>query len=151
MRPRRIDVEIPAGVDTGNTLRLAGEGEQGDGGAGNLYLEVHVKPHAVFKRKGNDIHADVPLPFTLAALGGEIEVPTLKGTAMLKIPSGTQSNTIFNMKGKGLPSIEGHGTGSQKVRVVVEVPKRLTKKQHELLEQFGKASEESERGAFKIF
>ncbi len=139
-KSRTIEVKIPAGVDTGNTLRITGQGEAGEKGAqqGDLYITVHVNPHRVFTREGNDIDIEVPISFSAAALGGEVEVPTLEGTATLKIPEGTQSNTVFAMRGKGIPDIDTGSRGSENVSVVIEVPKKLTKRQKELMREFAK-------------
>lgn len=146
---RKIEVDIPAGVDTGIQLRISGEGEVSEHGiAGNLYVMLHVKPHRIFKRRGNDIYVEIPISFTTAALGGEVDVPTLDGNAALKIPAGTKSNTIFRMKGKGIPHLHSHGVGSENVRVVVEVPSKLTKKQKELLEEFEKEGKSDKKRFF---
>jgi len=99
---------------------------------------VHIKPHKIFERQGSDIFIEVPVSFATAALGGEIEVPTLEGKSILKIPSGTQSGTIFRMKGKGLGNLRGYGTGSENVKVTVHVPEKLTRRQKEILEEFEK-------------
>ncbi len=150
-KSRTIEVKVPAGVDTGNTLRISGQGEAGEKSApaGDLYITVHVRPHKVFTRNGNDIEAEVPIGFPVASLGGEVEVPTLEGTATLKIPEGTQSNTVFAMRGKGIPDIDTGRRGSENVRVVVEVPTRLSGRQKELLKEFAK---EEKKGLFgKIF
>ncbi len=150
-KSRTIEVKIPAGVDTGNTLRIAGQGEAGEKGAqaGDLYITVHVKHHKTFTRSGNDIEVKVQISFSAAALGGEVEVPTLEGTATLKIPEGTQSNTVFAMRGKGIPDVETGSRGSENVKVVVEVPKKLTKRQKELMREF--AEEEKKGFLGKIF
>ncbi len=150
-KSRTIEVKIPAGVDTGNALRISGQGEAGEKGAqaGDLYITVHVRPHGVFTRSGSDIEVDVPVSFSAAALGGEVEVPTLEGTAILKIPEGTQSNTVFRMRGKGIPDVDTGSRGSENVRVIVEVPKKLTRKQRELLREFAKEEQKGFLG--KIF
>jgi len=138
-RTRRIEVKIPAGVDTGNQLRIAGEGEAAEHGiAGNLYVVIHVKPHEKFRREESDIYIDIPVSFATAALGGEVDVPTLDGTAVMKIPAGTKSGAVFRMKGKGIPHLHGHGAGSENVSIVIDVPSKLTKRQKELLEEFEK-------------
>ncbi|MAE42933.1 molecular chaperone DnaJ [Candidatus Woesearchaeota archaeon] len=139
-KTRKIEIEIPTGAEQGTNLRVAGEGEAGEKGAetGDLYVVIYVKEHDVFERQGDDIYVKVPVSFAVAALGGEIEVPTLSGKAKLKIPSGTQNNTVFRMKGKGIPYLHGYGTGNENVEVVVEVPKKLSKKQKELLKEFAK-------------
>ncbi|RMF04964.1 molecular chaperone DnaJ, partial [Candidatus Woesearchaeota archaeon] len=141
-KTKKITVDIPPGVESGTRLRIPGEGEAGERNAppGDLYVYVRVKPHPVFTRQGNDILLEVSIPFTLAALGGEIEVPTLEGHAKLKIPPGTQPGTVFRMRGKGLPSMHGFGTGSEKIRVNIEVPSKLSRKQKQLLEEFDKES-----------
>ncbi|MBN2454388.1 molecular chaperone DnaJ [Candidatus Woesearchaeota archaeon] len=137
---RRIEIMIPAGVESGSRLRIQGEGEAGERGssAGSLYIFLHVKPHEIFTRKGDDLYADLELPFVIAALGGEIDVPTIDGAKKLKIPAGTQSGTIIRMKGKGAPDLNGSGTGDEKLKVLITVPKKLSKKQKDLLKQFAK-------------
>jgi len=141
-KDKKLNVDIPAGVESGTRLRVAGEGEAGEKGvqSGDLYVYVKVKPHPIFTRHQNDLLLDVSIPFTMATVGGEIQVPTLDGEAKLKIPSGTQPGTVFRMKGKGLPNMHGFGTGSEKVRVVVEIPEKISKKQKELLAEFDKES-----------
>ena len=114
---------------------------------GDLYIVIHVKQHKIFERQENDVYIKVPVSFTLAALGGEIDVPTLEGKAQLKIPAGTQSNTIFRMKGKGIPFLHGSGSGNENVEVIIEVPDKLSKKQKELLEEFQKETK-SKKGFF---
>ncbi|MBU2561002.1 MAG: molecular chaperone DnaJ [Nanoarchaeota archaeon] len=138
---RKIKVDLPAGVETGTTLRLSGQGEAGEKGGrqGDLYVVVHVNPHNVFERRGNDIHVEVPISFVTAVLGDTIEVPTIDGKAKLKIPAATQSNTLFKMNGKGVPYIRGSGTGDQYVRVVVHTPENLSVKQKESLKVFAKS------------
>ncbi|MBW2981829.1 molecular chaperone DnaJ [Candidatus Woesearchaeota archaeon] len=135
-----IELKIPAGAETGTNLRIQGAGEAGDNGAepGDLYVIIHVKDHKIFERDGNDIYIKIPVSFTTAALGGQIEVPTLKSKAALKIPAGTQTGTVFRMKGKGIHSLHGYGTGSELVEVEVQIPKKLSKKQKDLLKQFDK-------------
>jgi molecular chaperone DnaJ len=136
-----FEVNVPAGVDNGSRLRVSGRGEAGQRGspAGDLYISLFVRPHKTFERHGNDIFLDAPITFVTAALGGEIEVPTLEGTAKLKIPAGTQSETVFRMKEHGIPSLRGRGKGSQKVKVTISVPKKLSKKQKDLLKEFSKS------------
>lgn len=152
-RERKIEVKIPPGVDSGSRLRINGEGEAGlrGGPPGDLYVVIHVKPHPKFKRQGNDIIIDIPITFTQAALGAEIEVPTLDGEAKLKIPEGTQTGTKFRLRGKGIPYLRGHGRGDQHVRVNVRTPQKLSAKQRELLKEFARLSGEDtpqERGIF---
>lgn len=141
-KTRNIKVKIPAGAQSGTNLRIVGEGEAGEKGApsGDLYVMVHVKDHEIFERHGDDIYIKIHLPFTIASLGGEIEVPTLKGKAKLKIPAGTQSNTTFRMRDKGIPYLQSLGSGDQNVEVIISVPKKLNKKQKDLLKQFEKES-----------
>ncbi|MBS3133033.1 molecular chaperone DnaJ [Candidatus Woesearchaeota archaeon] len=148
-KSRTIEVRVPEGVDSGNTLRIAGEGEAGEKGApsGDLYITVHVRPHKLFEREGNDLNIEIPVSFPTLSLGGEIEVPTISGKATIKIPAGTQPNTVFRMSGKGLADLETGQTGSQNVKVTAEVPNRLTKRQKELLQEFSK----EEKKRFKIF
>ena len=137
---RKIEVEIPAGAEDGTNLRIRNQGDSNGGIAGDLYIVIHQKKHKIFERHENDIYIKVPISFTTAVLGGEIEVPTLKGKAVLKIPSGTKSNTIFRMKSNGIPYLHGGGVGSQNVEIVIDIPEKLTKKQKELLNEFDKES-----------
>jgi len=139
---RKIQVRIPAGAEEGTNLRMSGEGEAGGYGAdiGDLYVVIHVKEHSVFERDGDDINIKIGIPFVTAALGGEVQVQTLEGDAMLKIPSGTQTSTIFRMRDKGIPFLHGSGKGDQNVEVFVKVPEKLTKKQKELLREFQKSA-----------
>lgn len=147
---RKIDVKIPAGVDNGHRLRVQGEGEAGEHNAqpGDLYIAVRVRPHRIFERRGNDIYAEIPVPFTTAALGGEIEVPTLEGKATLKIPPGTQGNTVFRMAGRGIPDIGSRDKGDENIKVTVAVPEKLSKRQQELLKEFEKEEKSSGKGFF---
>ncbi len=140
---RKIKVKIPQGSEEGTNLRISREGEAGERGAspGDLYIVLHMKEHKVFERKGDDIFVKVDIPFTVAALGGEIEVPTLKGKAKLNIPPGTQSGTVFKMRDLGIPYLHGHGKGDELVKVEIEVPTRLSSKQKKLLKEFEKVSE----------
>lgn len=140
-RRRKIKVKIPAGVDSGFRLRLAGEGEAGERGGppGDLYIYITVREHEFFRREGNDVHCEVPVSFVQAALGDEIEVPTLSGTVKLKIPEGTQTGTRFRLRGQGIPDPRGYGRGDQYVSVRVVTPTRLTSRQKELLREFARA------------
>jgi molecular chaperone DnaJ len=137
-RERTLSVKIPAGVETGNTIRLSGEGELGEYGGppGDLYIYLTVESHSLFKREGQDIILEVPLSFAQAALGAEIEIPTLRGKDKLKIPAGTQPGQAFRLRGKGFPYLQRSGAGDQLCRVTVEVPTKLTSKQKELLKEF---------------
>jgi molecular chaperone DnaJ len=134
----KLNVRIPPGVDTGSKLRSAGNGEAGvhGGQPGDLYIIIHVKDHEIFERQGDDLFFEIPIKFTLATLGGTIEVPTLSGKASLKIPPGTQSGTTFRLKGRGLPGLRSGHPGDQLVRVQVEVPTHLTAEQRKKLEDF---------------
>ncbi len=140
-KERSIKVDVPPGVETGVTLRLSAEGEAGEKGgrAGDLYVVVHVKSHKIFERKGNDLFVEVPISFVGAVLGDTIEVPTVNGKAKLKIPPETQSNTLFKMKGKGVPYLRRSTSGDQYVKVVVHTPKSLTAKQKTVLKDFAKS------------
>ena len=141
---RSIEAKVPAGVDTGMRLRLTGEGEAGMNGGprGDLYVDIFVKPHEFFTRDGENILCEVPISFTQATLGCEIQAPTLTGPVPLKIPAGTQSGKVFKLKGKGLASVRGQGSGDEEVTVVVETPTHLSEKQKELLKQFASMSED---------
>ena len=134
----KIQVHVPAGVDTGSRLRVSGEGEAGrrSGPPGDLYIVLHVKKHDVFTREENDLYCDVPVPFHTAALGGTVQVPTIGGPAEVKIPAGTQSGTVFRLRGKGVPSLRGYGRGDQHVRISVEVPSNLNSAQKQKLREF---------------
>ena len=137
-----LSVKIPGGVDTGSRLKLRGEGETGRGGgpAGDLYVVISVRDHPLFARQDVDIVCDVPVTFPQASLGADIEVPTLEGKVRMKIAAGTQSGTVFRLKGKGAPSLRGGGRGDQLVRVLIETPRKLTARQRELLEEFAHSS-----------
>lgn len=134
----KVNARIPAGVDTGSRLRKSGLGEAGVAGGqpGDLYIVIHVKEHDIFERQDDDLFCEIPIKFTLACLGGSIEIPTLFGKGSLKIPAGTQSGTTFRIKGKGMPSLRGGHQGDQIVRVHVEVPSKLTAEQRKALEAF---------------
>ncbi len=134
---RAIQLKIPAGVETGSRLRLAGKGEGGarGGEAGDLYVVIHVREHEVFQRRGDDVFCDMPVPFHLAALGGDLEVPTIHGYATLKVPAGVESGTVMRIKGKGVASLRGGAPGDQHVRLRIEVPDRLDRKQRDLARQ----------------
>jgi molecular chaperone DnaJ len=149
----KVKVRIPPGVDTGNKLRSAGNGEAGamGGEAGDLYIVIHVKDHEVFERQGDDLYCEIPIKFTIAALGGTIHVPTMEGKASLKIPAGTQSGTTFRLKGRGMPHLRGGGQGDQLIRVQVEVPTGLTSEQRKLLEEFARVSGDNDEPVSKGF
>ncbi|KTC66119.1 heat shock protein DnaJ, chaperone protein (plasmid) [Legionella adelaidensis] len=132
---KKLTVKIPAGVDNGDRVRLSGEGEAGiyGGPPGDLYVQVSVLPHGIFERHENDLHCEVPISFTTAAIGGSIEVPTLEGRVTLKIPAETQTGKSFRLRGKGMKSVHGYGTGDLLCKVVVETPINLSREQQELL------------------
>jgi molecular chaperone DnaJ len=139
---RTINVKIPAGIDDGQQLRVTGQGEPGVNGGppGDLYVVFHVRSHDFFERNGDDIYCEMPVTFAQAALGDEIEVPTLHGKVKLKVPAGTQTATRFRLKGKGVPNVRGYGTGDQHVQVKVVTPTKLTDKQKQLLREFADIS-----------
>jgi molecular chaperone DnaJ len=134
---KTLSVKIPAGVDEGDRIRLSGEGEAGVNGGppGDLYVQLHLKPHPVFQRDHDDLHCEMPISFTIAALGGEIEIPTLSGSAGIKIPAETQSGKIFRLRGKGIKGVRSHAHGDLLCHMVVETPVHLTERQKELLRE----------------
>jgi molecular chaperone DnaJ len=159
-RERKITVKIPAGIATGQRLRLYGEGEHGSAGGppGDLYVVVHVQEHSFFHRDGDDLYCELPISFPTVALGGSVKVPTLNGQEDLSIPAGTQTGARFKIRGKGMPSVSGRGRGDLHVIARVAVPKKLTKEQKQLLEELGKTMkdekvslETSEDGSDKPF
>ena len=137
----RIKLKIPAGIEDSSRLRSSGNGEAGVRGAasGDLYVVVHIREHAVFARDGDDLFCEMPVSFVIAALGGEINVPTLEGKAAIKVPAGTQNGTVFKLRGKGMPHLRGSGQGQLLVRAVVEVPTKLTPGQRRKLEEFAES------------
>ena len=137
-RTSKIKLRIPAGVDSGSRLRSSGNGEAGlrGGPSGDLYVVLHVKPHSIFQRDGDDLLCEVPVNFVQAALGAEIEVPTLDGKAPIKIPAGTQPGTMFRLKSKGVKNVQGYGYGDLHVRINVEVPSHLSSAQKAKLQEF---------------
>ncbi|MCD4822087.1 MAG: molecular chaperone DnaJ [Methanococcoides sp.] len=148
---RKMGVSVPKGADTGLRLKMSGEGEAGSPGAppGDLYIVIHVKQHDEFERVGDDIVYGIPISFSQAALGTEIQVPTLHGKVKMKIKPGTQTHSVLRLKGKGMPHLHGHGQGDQLVRVIVETPTNLTGKQKELLEEFEGLSNGDHKGSKK--
>ncbi|HSG65124.1 MAG TPA: molecular chaperone DnaJ [Gammaproteobacteria bacterium] len=140
-RVKTLAVKVPAGVDSGDRIRLAGEGEAGRNGGppGDLYVDVMVKAHPIFEREGQNLHCEVPISFTAAALGSSVEVPTLDGQVMLKVPPETQSGRVFRLRGKGVRSVRASGVGDLFCRVQVETPVKLTDEQKTLLEKFDAA------------
>lgn len=135
---KTLSVKIPAGVDNGDRIRLAGEGEAGaqGGSAGDLYVEIHVTPHPIFEREGQHLHCEIPINFVTAALGGEVDVPTLHGHVKLKIPAETQSGKVFRLRGQGVKAVRGSSVGDLLCRAVIETPVNLTDEQKKLLQQF---------------
>jgi molecular chaperone DnaJ len=141
-KERTLSVHIPAGIESGMRLRLQNEGEHGVNGGppGDLYVAVTVKPHPLFSRKGNDIVCDLPIHFVTATLGGKVEVLTLKGKTIIKVPPGTQQGKILRLKGLGVPSLKSHQTGDQIYNIRIEVPTKLSQRQKELLAEFARES-----------
>lgn len=144
-REKKLKVNIPPGVDTGDRVRLAGEGEAGMQGAptGDLYVQIAVREHPIFQREGKDLYCEVPISFADAAMGGELEVPTLEGRVKLKIPAETQTGKLFRLRGKGVTPVRGGAQGDLLCRVVLETPVNLTRKQKELLKEFQASLEDS--------
>ena len=143
-KQKNLSVKVPAGVDTGDRIRLAGEGEAGVNGgpAGDLYVVVSVREHKIFQRDGKNLYCEVPISFVDAALGGELEVPTLDGRVKLKIPDGAQTGKLFRLRGKGVTPVRGGSAGYLLCRIAVETPVNLTKRQRELLEELRETLEE---------
>ncbi|MCP4874335.1 MAG: molecular chaperone DnaJ [Gammaproteobacteria bacterium] len=138
---KSLSVEVPAGVDNGDRIRLSGEGEAGDSGApsGDLFVQMHVRPHPIFERDNADLYCEVPISIVTAALGGELEVPSLGGRMNLKVPPGTQTHKQFRMRGKGVKPVRGGPVGDLICRIVVETPVKLNAEQKQLLEQFAES------------
>jgi molecular chaperone DnaJ len=136
-KERKITVRVPAGIATGQRLRLTGEGEAGGPGgpAGDLYVVIHVQEHPFFQRDGNDLHCELPLNFPTVALGGEIRIPTLEGEESFKVPEGTESGQSFRLRGRGMPDVSGRGRGDLFITLKVTTPRKLTREQKKLLEQ----------------
>jgi molecular chaperone DnaJ len=141
-KQKTLEVKIPAGIDESMRLRHAGHGEPGVNGGppGDLYVEIHIRPHSVFEREHDDLHCEMPISFTTAALGGEIEIPTLDSVARLKIPAETQSGKVFRLRGKGIRNVRSQIQGDLHCHVVVETPINLTERQRDLLREFGEIS-----------
>lgn len=138
----RISINVPAGIDNGQTISLRGEGEPGmkGGPPGDLYVSIRVKPHPIFKRDGYNVICEIPITFTQAALGAELEIPTIEGTMKYNIPEGTQTGTVFRLKNKGIKHLRSNAKGDQLLKVSVEVPTKLSAKQKELLKEFAEIS-----------
>jgi molecular chaperone DnaJ len=132
-----IKIDLPAGVDNEQTIKITGKGEAAKRGgiAGDLYVRVHLKPHKIFKRKRDDVFYDAEIKFSQAVLGDKIDVPTLEGDLKLKIPAGTESGQLFRLKGKGMPSLNGYGNGDEYVKIKIQVPKKLSRKEEEIIEK----------------
>ncbi len=143
VKPTQIKVRIPAGVESGTRMRVAGEGEVGENGAprGDLFCDIYVTPHPIFERHGDDILCEVPISFSQAALGADVEVPTLAGRTLLTIPAGTQSGQVFRLSGNGLPNVHGRGRGNELVQVVIETPRQLTPDMEKLLRKMAEIEE----------
>jgi molecular chaperone DnaJ len=141
-KQKTLSVKVPAGVDNGDRIRLSGEGEAGENGgpAGDLYVQISVREHPIFKRDGSDLYCEVPIGFTTAALGGELDVPTLNGRVKLKVPDESQTGKLFRLRGKGVKSVRGSQVGDLLCRVIVETPVNLNNKQKELLREFDKST-----------
>ncbi|WP_042146006.1 molecular chaperone DnaJ [Paucisalibacillus sp. EB02] len=155
---KKIHINIPAGIDDGQQIRVAGKGEPGKNGgpAGDLYVVIQVRRHEFFTREGDNIFCELPLTFTQAALGDEVEVPTVHGKVKLKIPAGTQTGKTFRLKGKGSPNVRGYGNGDQHIKVRIITPTKLTDRQKELLREFNEIAgndrtEEQEDSIFQKF
>jgi molecular chaperone DnaJ len=136
-KERKLTVRIPAGIATGQRMRISGEGEAGAGGGptGDLYVVIHVQDHPFFQRDGNDLYCEIPVNFPTVALGGEITIPTLDGDETLKVPEGTQSGNAFRVRGRGMPDVSGRGRGDLIITIKVVTPKKLSREQKKLLEQ----------------
>jgi molecular chaperone DnaJ len=154
-RNKKIQIKIPPGVDTGSKLRIRGEGEEGErgGSPGDLFVFLYVEPDEFFSRDGDDIICKIPISFTQAALGAEIEIPTLNANKKMTIPKGTENGEILRIKGEGFPKLSGHGRGDQLIQVVVKTPKNLTKRQEEILREFEEISLKKgiEKGGWRNF
>src|SRR5262249_42734738 len=139
-RERKLTVKVPAGIGTGQQLRLQGEGEGGAAGGppGHLYVVIHVQEHEFFRRDGQNLFCEIPVNFTTVALGGDIEVPTLDGPETVKVPEGSPTGTTLRLRGKGLPEVGGKGRGDLFATVQVQTPRKLTKEQRHLLEQLSR-------------
>lgn len=146
VKPKRLKVKIPAGVETGIRLKLSGEGEAGERGGppGDFYVVLHVEPDSFFERQGNDVLCQIPISFTQAALGAKIEVPTLNGHEKISLPAGTQTGQIFIIRGAGIPHLHGRGRGDEMVQVVVKTPAKLSRRQVKLFEELASLEKEEQ-------
>ena len=152
-KTRKFKVNIPAGIDDGQSIQQRGQGNAGVNGgpAGDLFVTVAIRPHPIFTRNGSDVHVDIPISFAQAALGDTLQVPTIDGRIEYKIPEGTQTGTTFRMRGKGIQNVNGRGRGDQYVRVNIEVPKNLSDKQKKLLREFEETSTDENQVKRKSF
>jgi molecular chaperone DnaJ len=154
-RRKTIQISVPAGIDNGQTMSLRGQGHAGQNGgpAGDLLITIMVRPHSIFRREGTSVFCEAPITFAQAVLGAELEIPTIDGKVKYSIPEGTQTGTVFRLKGKGIPALNGRGRGDQYVTVTLETPKGLTKAQKEALKNFsemlGEGNYEKKKGFFK--
>jgi molecular chaperone DnaJ len=152
-KKHKVEVRIPPGAREGQSLVIGGEGEPGLAGGppGDLHCYITVQPHAVFQRHNNDLICQAAIPFTLAALGGKTEVPTLAGKEEIDIPAGTQHGEVFKLRGKGLPDLRSHRSGDQLVQILVEIPRKLTDRQRQLLREFAGQEEDAPATQSKSF
>ena len=152
-KTRKFKVNIPAGIDEGQSIQQRGQGNAGVNGgpAGDLFVTISIRPHPIFTREGQDVYVDIPISFTQAALGYTLQVPTIDGRVEYKVLEGTQTGTVFRMKGKGIQNVNGRGRGDQYVRVSIEVPKNLSEKQKRLLREFEESSTDDNQSKRKGF
>ena len=152
-KQRKFKVNIPAGIDDGQSIQQRGQGNAGVNGgpAGDLFVTVSIRPHPIFTREGQDVYVEIPISFAQAALGDTLRVPTIDGRVEYKVPEGTQTGTMFRMKGKGIQNVSGRGRGDQYVRVNIEVPKNLSDKQKRLLREFEESSTDENQSKRKGF
>lgn len=152
-KQRTVTVQIPAGIDHGQTISVRGEGSAGQNGgpAGDIFVTVNVAPHEIFKRRGQDVMVELPVTFVQAALGAELEAPSIDGKISYTMPEGTQPDTVFRIRGKGIPNLNGRGRGDQFIKVKIEIPRNLTREQKELLRQFEETVGDAQFGEKKGF
>lgn len=152
-KQRMITVQIPAGIDHGQTISVRGEGNAGQNGgpAGDIFVTVNVTPHEIFKRRGQDVTVELPVTFVQAALGAELEAPSIDGKISYNMPEGTQPDTVFRIRGKGIPNLNGRGRGDQFIKVKIEIPRNLTREQKDILRQFEETAGDAQFGEKKGF
>ena len=152
-KQRMITVQIPAGIDHGQTISVRGEGNAGQNGgpAGDIFVTVNVTPHEIFKRRGQDVMVELPVTFVQAALGAELEAPSIDGKISYNMPEGTQPDTVFRIRGKGIPNLNGRGRGDQFIKVKIEIPRNLTREQKDILRQFDETAGDAQFGEKKGF